>query len=92
MKESPQYEPLPDELVKQAASADIAAYLTAQGEQLIPAGNQGSFRLADHDSLIITGDMFNWFSRGEGGNAIKFMRSYYGMGFREAVRGPGQWD
>jgi hypothetical protein len=90
MKERPTYEPIPDELVKQAASADIAAYLAARGEQLIPAG-QGRYKLADHDSLVITGSMYYWNSRrGEGnieehGNAIKFLRAYYGMGFREAV-------
>ena len=84
------YEPLPDDLVHAAASADIAAYLTAQGVPLIPAG-PGRYKLAEHGSLIITGSMYYWNSRkGEGsikehGNAIKFLRAYYGMGFREAV-------
>jgi len=86
MKEhGPRFEPIPDELVRQAASVDIVAYLTQRGEQLIPSGTQGSYRLPGHGGLIITGSMFNWIGKGEGGNAIKFLRSYYGMGFREAV-------
>jgi len=85
MTERPHYEPLPKELIAQAASADIPAYLMARGEQLIAIGNGGSYHPAAHDSLIITGSKYNWFSRSEGGNAIKFLRSYYGMGFREAV-------
>jgi len=89
MKERPSYEPLPQELISQAASTDITAYLMARDEQLIPDGR--SYRLAAHDSLVITGSMFNWNKhKGEGvgkefGNAIHFLRAYYGMGFREAV-------
>ena len=84
MKETPTYEPLPDALIKQAASADIAEYLTSQGVPLIPAGT-GRYKLAEHDSLVITGGMYYWNARKESGNAIKFLRSYYDMGFREAV-------
>ena len=84
MKEHPTYEPVPEKLIQQAASPGIAAYLMAQGEQQIPAG-QSRYKLADHDSLVITGSMYYWNSRKESGNAIKFLCSYYGMGFREAV-------
>jgi len=92
MKEhGPSYEPIPDELKHAAASADIAAYLTARGEQLIPAGT-GRYKLAEHDSLVITGSMYYWNSRkGEGngkehhGNAIWFLRRFYGMSYHEAV-------
>lgn len=88
--ENSHYEPLPKELIAQAASADIAAYLTAKGATLKPEG-QGSYRLPGHGGLIITQNMFNWNSRkGEGtgkefGNAIHFLQAYYGMGFRDAV-------
>ncbi|MCL2106854.1 MAG: toprim domain-containing protein [Oscillospiraceae bacterium] len=84
MKEHPSFEPIPDELVHQAASVDIAEYLMMQGVALIPAG-PGRYRHPDHDSLVITGSMYYWNARKEHGNAIKFMRSYYDIGFREAV-------
>jgi hypothetical protein len=83
MKEHGRFEPIPDELVHQAASTDIAAYLMQRGERLILW--ERSYRLAAHDSLYITGSMFNWNERQISGNAIKFLRAYYGMGFREAV-------
>ena len=84
MKERPSFEPIPDELVHQAASADIAAYLMQRGEQLIPEGR--SYRLAANDSLVITGSKFIWNSRQISGNAIHFLKAYYDMGFREAVQ------
>jgi hypothetical protein len=83
MKEAPQFEPIPHEQLLAARQADIPAYLAQRGEQLIPTG--GSFRLAAHDSLYITGNKFMWNSRQQSGNAVDFLRLYYGMGFREAV-------
>ncbi|MDR1408886.1 MAG: DUF3991 and toprim domain-containing protein [Oscillospiraceae bacterium] len=83
MKETPQFEPIPHEQILQARQADIAVYLARREEQLIPTG--GSFRLTAHDSLFITGNKFMWNSRQESGNAVDFLRLYYGMGFREAV-------
>ncbi|MDR3314132.1 MAG: toprim domain-containing protein [Oscillospiraceae bacterium] len=86
MKEgSPHYEPIPREQLLAARQADLAAYLTARGEQLTPADSQGDFRLPDHDSLYIKENMYQWFSRQEQGNAVDFLQSYYGLGFREAV-------
>ncbi|MCL2105466.1 MAG: DUF3991 domain-containing protein [Oscillospiraceae bacterium] len=85
MKEAPHFEPIPREQLLAARQADLPAYLMAQGVKLIPAGNQGSFRMAEHNSLFITGNKYVWNSRGESGNAIDFLRSYYGMDFREAV-------
>jgi len=83
MKETPGYEPIPHEQILAARQTDLAAYLTARGEQLIPAGR--SYRMADHDSLVITDNMFSWNSRKISGNSLDFLRCYYQMGFREAV-------
>jgi hypothetical protein len=83
MKETSQFEPIPREQLLAARQADLPAYLTQRGEQLIPTG--GSYRLAEHDSLFITGNKFMWNSRQRSGNAVDFLRLYYGMGFREAV-------
>jgi len=83
MNERPTFEPIPSELVHQAASTDIAAYLIQRGEQLIPWGH--SYRLAANDSLVITGSKFVWNSRQISGNAIHFLKAYYDMSFRQAV-------
>jgi len=84
MKESaPSFEPIPHEQILAARQADLAAYLIARGEQLIPAGH--GYRLADHDSLVITDNKFNWNSRQVSGNSLDFLRCYYSMDFREAV-------
>jgi len=85
MKEhNPEYQPIPPEQIRAARNADIAAYLMARGEQLIPAGTD-RYKLAEHDSLVITGKMYYWNSHKEHGNALDFLMSYYGMGLREAV-------
>ena len=85
MKERPEYQPLPHEQLLAARQADLAAYLIARSEKLIPRGTGGNYKMAEHDSVSITGNSYQWFSRGESGNSIDFLRSYYGMGFREAV-------
>ena len=84
MKENtPACQPIPREQLLAARQADLAAYLIARGEQLIPAGR--GYHLADHDSLIITDNKFSWNSRQVSGNSLDFLRCYYSMGFREAV-------
>ena len=84
MKEhSAEYQPIPPEQIKAARQADLPAYLMARGERLIPAGR--GYRLADHDSLFIQDNKFNWNQRQVSGNSLDFLRYYYSMGFREAV-------
>ena len=85
MKESPTFEPIPREQLLAARQANLAAYLLAHDVHLIPRGASGNYTMAEHDSISITGNKYQWFSRGESGNAVDFLRSYYGMGFREAV-------
>jgi len=85
MKESaPSYQPIPPEQIIAARRADLAAYLLARGEALVPAGN-GRYRHAEHDSLVFTGNAYYWNSRKESGNAIDFLRSFYGLDFKAAV-------
>ena len=84
MKEAPKYEPIPREQLLAARQADLAAYLIARGEKLIPSG-PSRYKHADHDSLVFTGNAFYWNSRGEKGNAIDFLQSFYNLTFREAV-------
>jgi len=84
MKERSEHQPIPPEQIKAARNADIAIYLMAQGEQLLPAG-PGRYKHAEHDSLVITGKMYYWNARKEHGNAIDFLQSFYGMDFKSAV-------
>jgi len=84
MKEnSPSFAPIPREQLLAARQADLAAYLIARGERLIPSGTR--YKHAEHDSLIFTGNSYYWNSHKEHGNAIDFLQLFYKMSFREAV-------
>jgi hypothetical protein len=85
MKESsPAFTSIPREQLLAARQADLAAYLIARGEPLIPSG-PNRYKHRDHNSLVITGNAYYWNSRQEHGNAIDFLQSFYGLSFREAV-------
>ena len=85
MKESaPGYQPIPPEQIIAARRADLAAYLLARGEALVPAGN-GRYRHAEHESLVFTGNAYYWNSRKEHGNAIDFLQRFYELDFKAAV-------
>lgn len=54
---------------------DLLEYL---GEDVIPHGRK-SFKLKEHDSLIITDNKFFWNSKGFGGNYYTLLHELYGL-------------
>ena len=84
MKENaPNYQPIPHEQLLSARQADLAAYLIARGEPLIPSGAR--HKHAEHDSLVFTGNAYYWNAQKEHGNAVDFLQRFYKMSFREAI-------
>jgi len=55
----------------------------ARGELLIREGNR--YRHKGHNSLTFNKNAYYWNSRGEHGNAVDFLVSFYGMKFDDAV-------
>ena len=76
-------ERLSPEQIKQARQANLAEYLISRGEPLHQEGRR--YRHGIHDSLYFTDNAYYWNSRGEHGNAIDFLCSFYGMDFKSAV-------
>lgn len=70
--------------IQTARSVDLVAFLQERGYELKKIGDQ--YCLAEHDSLFIRGNMWNWFSQGLGGNSLDFLIKYEGMTFVDAVR------
>jgi hypothetical protein len=80
---------IPDEVVKQARQVNLVDFLKSRGVALKRVGN-GEYIHPDHDSLAISGNHFNWFSRGMVGdndsqNAITLVMELYDLTFKEAV-------
>ena len=73
-----------EELIQEARQADLVAYLRSKGVALKRKG-VGSYCLAEHDSLVITGFKWNWFSRNMSGNALDYLIKVEGMTFKDAV-------
>lgn len=59
-------------------------YLLNKGENLIQTGNR--YRHAEHESLVFTENAYYWNSKGEKGNAVDFLMSFYKMDFNTAVK------
>jgi hypothetical protein len=66
-----------------AQKADLVAYLKTQGYNLVKDGR--AYRLKEHDSLVVKGNMWYWFSRGFGGTALQFLTQYEQRSLPEAV-------
>ena len=73
-----------EELLKEARQANLVDYLRSKGVDLKRKG-VGSYCLAEHDSLVITGFKWNWFSRNMSGNALDYLIKVEGMEFKDAV-------
>jgi hypothetical protein len=71
------------ETIQQARQSNLPMYLLNKGEKLIQTGNR--YRHADHESLVFTGNAYYWNSKGEKGNAVDFLMSFYNMDFTTAV-------
>ena len=74
-----------EELIKEARQADLVEYLRSKGVESKRKGI-GSYCLAEHDSLVITGFKWSWFSRGMSGNALDYLIKVEGMKFKDAVK------
>jgi hypothetical protein len=72
------------ELIRKARNTDLLDYLHLQGYQLIKSSAR-EYRLLEHDSLVISNNRWNWFSRDIGGNTLDFLVKYEGKSFNEAV-------
>lgn len=72
-----------EEQKKQAASADLEAFLRSRGERLLPSGRDK--RLVSDHSITIRGS--EWYDHADerGGNAISFVQRYCDVGYAEAV-------
>lgn len=79
---------IPQEIIDIAKNTDLLSYLRHKGYNLIadsksPRGK--AYRLTEHDSLVISNNMWYWFSQGYGGNTLDFLIKYEGKSFKEAV-------
>lgn len=72
-----------EEQKKQAASADLEAFLHSRGERLLPSGRDK--RIVSDHSITIRGS--EWYDHADerGGNPIGFVQRYYNVGYAEAV-------
>ena len=74
-----------EELLKEARQANLVDYLRSKGVELKRKG-VGSYCLAEHDSLVITGFKWTWFSKNMSGNALDYLIKVEGMKFKDAVK------
>ena len=77
------YIPFTDEQKLRANSVDLVEFLRRQGERLIPSGRDK--RLASNHSITVRGNEWYDHESKEGGGAISFVQTYYGLPYQEAV-------
>lgn len=73
-----------EELIKQARESNLVAYLQAHGTALAKKG-VNRWQGVEHDSLVVSGNMFVWNSRNIKGNALDYLVQVENIPFREAV-------
>ena len=73
-----------DEQKLRANSVDLVEFLRRQGEKLILSGRDK--RLASDHSITIRGNEWYDHESKEGGGAISFVQTYYGLPYQEAVK------
>ena len=78
------YIPFTDEQKLRANSVDLVEFLRRQGERLIPSGRDK--RLASDHSITVRGNAWYDHESKEGGGAISFLQTYYGLSYQEAVK------
>lgn len=73
-----------DEEVEQAHNTDLASFLLRRGEKLKPTGNGYNWE-HNKETVSINGNL--WFNQYEqkGGEAIGFVKEFFGVQFKEAV-------
>ena len=70
-------------LIRAARQADLAQFLLSVGVPLVRSGSR--YRHKAHDSLVITGCMYYWNSKGESGNSLDYLVRHMGFDFKSAV-------
>ena len=78
------YIPFTEEQKLRANSVDLVEFLRRQGEKLIPSGRDK--RLASDHSITVRGNEWYDHESKEGGGAISFVQTYYGLPYQEAVK------
>lgn len=66
-----------------ANQVDLVELLRCRGEKLIPSGREK--RLASNHSITVRGNAWFDHATGQGGHAIKFVQTVYGLRYPEAV-------
>lgn len=79
----PKYIPFTEAQKEQAASVDLEVFLRCRGEKLIPSGREK--RLTSDHSITIHGCEWYDHATEQGGNAISFVKQFYGLSYPEAV-------
>ena len=65
---------------------EIAPLLAMRGFPLSRSGGEMHWRIPGEESVSIRGNMWYSHYRGKGGDAISFVRHFFHMDFKEAVR------
>lgn len=75
-----------DEVIREAMNTDIVDFCKANGYDLVKKSKRYYFGV-EHDSLVIDrkNNTYQWYSRGEYGNAIHFVQTFFDVGFPQAV-------
>ena len=78
------YIPFTEEQKLRANNVNLVEFLRRQGEKLIPSGRDK--RLSSDHSIIVRGNEWYDHESKEGGHAISFVQTYYGLTYPEAVK------
>ena len=78
------------EQIQKANDSSLETYLRKRGEQLKPSGTEFILIYTDstgtHDSITIRNNKWYDHKNGIGGYPIQFMKEFYGLNFREALK------
>lgn len=78
---------LNNDQITTARNVDILAYLEKHEADNLCLVSKGTWRLRDHDSLVINNGLWHWFSKGIGGrSALDFLIKVRDYSFKDAVR------
>ncbi|WP_324824339.1 toprim domain-containing protein [Sinanaerobacter sp. ZZT-01] len=77
------------EQIQAAKNTDLLEVVTAMGIQVRYDGKSkgnDQYRFVDHDSLLISKNLWYWNSQEKGGNTVDFLMEYQGLSFTESVK------
>ena len=77
------YIPFTEEQKLRANSVDLVEFLHRQGERLIPSGRDK--RLSSDHSITVRGNEWYDHESKEGGHAISFVQTYYGLTYALSI-------